>query len=951
MQRLSERDLTERLGALKIESERQLTHDAREALRLAEALVDEATVAERADYRALGLMAKGDALRNLGRHREALELLQAAGEQFLALGDEVGWARTRLGWVWSSHHLSQGAAALEAAGAAHAIFVGHGEWLWAAGLDLNTALVCFELGHHAEALRLLDRALAQYERAGQADPGLTVDVAIRSAKARANKARILTLLGGFDEGIRLFEEARDIFELHGETVSAVRAERFIASVYAGQGHYTRALRVYSKVHKLVVRAGLADTAVDVLLCMVDCYMGLNRHAEALGLAEEAAKDSQAAGSSIETARCLLYAARAHASLGHPTAASELLERAAATFEHAGLTTELGVAALERARLFLKDGQWCPAADEAERARVFFAERSLPVHQAQAELVGAWAALGLRQDHAAADLARSALQVSAERRLWPLSHAAHHVLARTAERAPAPIEPTTALDEYDLSIADLERVQGTLVPELRVEFLGDKLQVYEDGIECALRLGQPERAFGYLERAKSRALVDYLAVHPDIRRGRANRTQAVAAELARLRDEHNWFYNRLNGYSLAEPAAAQLPDAELELLRAAVAKSERAIRVLLDNAALEQPGVEELVGQPPAGAYRPTSRASRTASGAPALPALADGTVLVEYFLRPDDGVAFVIAGGELTVVPIALGVRGVRRLMNRWELCLRTAGKAFEQAEPLDALNTNARGLLQALYRGLVQPLEDRLAGSERLIVIPFGPLHAVPFHALHDGERYLLERFEVTACPSSSILQLCAERRPPADGGCVAVACSSGGRLPRVVEEAQTVSALLGGDCYTEDEATRETVMLVASGRRVVHLAAHAAARLDNPGFAHITLADGQLSMVDVCNLDLDGALVTLSACETGRTEVLGGDEVVGLSRGFLYAGASTLIQSLWRVEDAATADLMRRFYSELSGGCPPGAALRAAQRGLLEAGAQFFVWAPFQLLGSSGD
>jgi len=66
---------------------------------------------------------------------------------------------------------------------------------------------------------------------------------------------------------------------------------------------------------------------------------------------------------------------------------------------------------------------------------------------------------------------------------------------------------------------------------------------------------------------------------------------------------------------------------------------------------------------------------------------------------------------------------------------------------------------------------------------------------------------------------------------------------------------------------------------------------------------------------------------------------------------GASTLIQSLWRVEDATTADLMRRFYVELGGGCPPGAALRSAQRALLEAGAQFFVWAPFQLLGSSGD
>ncbi len=96
------------------------------------------------------------------------------------------------------------------------------------------------------------------------------------------------------------------------------------------------------------------------------------------------------------------------------------------------------------------------------------------------------------------------------------------------------------------------------------------------------------------------------------------------------------------------------------------------------------------------------------------------------------------------------------------------------------------------------------------------------------------------------------------------------------------------------------------------MHLAAHGEARLDNPTFAHLQLADGQLTTADVFNLALDGALVTLSACETGRSVVTGGDELIGLARGFLYAGAATLVQSLWRVEDGSTARLMERFYRQ---------------------------------------
>jgi CHAT domain-containing protein len=191
-------------------------------------------------------------------------------------------------------------------------------------------------------------------------------------------------------------------------------------------------------------------------------------------------------------------------------------------------------------------------------------------------------------------------------------------------------------------------------------------------------------------------------------------------------------------------------------------------------------------------------------------------------------------------------------------------------------------------------------------------------------------------------------------DQGALVVACSNGGTLPYVLEEAEAISALLPGRCLVDAEATRAAFIKAAPHYGIVHLVAHGEARLDNPTFAHLRLADGQLNPSDVFNLELDGALVTLSACETGRGVVMGGDELIGLSRGFLYAGAATVVQSLWRVEDGSTARMMEQFYQGLCAGQSRGAALRQAQRELLanpETGVHPYFWAPFQLIGASGS
>jgi CHAT domain-containing protein len=132
-----------------------------------------------------------------------------------------------------------------------------------------------------------------------------------------------------------------------------------------------------------------------------------------------------------------------------------------------------------------------------------------------------------------------------------------------------------------------------------------------------------------------------------------------------------------------------------------------------------------------------------------------------------------------------------------------------------------------------------------------------------------------------------------------------------------------------------------------VLHIATHGAFRPDNPMFSGLRLSDGWLAARDLYGMRLQAALVVLSACETGLFGQGSGDEVLGLARGFLYAGAPSLVTSLWPVHDEHTAELMAEFYTRLRQGTPVAAALREAQLALKERHPNPYYWAAFTITG----
>jgi len=264
----------------------------------------------------------------------------------------------------------------------------------------------------------------------------------------------------------------------------------------------------------------------------------------------------------------------------------------------------------------------------------------------------------------------------------------------------------------------------------------------------------------------------------------------------------------------------------------------------------------------------------------------------------------------------------------------------------LSSLTQKINVHLRQLHDLLIRPLE-RILEQRRLIVVPHGNLHYLPFHALHNGDEYLIDRCEVSVAPSAATFQECLQRGTRRLQRALLVGVADE-QAPRIVDEIETLKQVFpGATTLIQDAATSEALRRNSAGVDLLHLACHGQFRSDNPLFSALRLADGSFTVRDAYGLKLDNALVTLSACETGANVVAPGDELIGLARGFFSAGARSVLLSLWMVDDETTEQMMVDFYEETMRGSSLSASLRAAQLRMLKERPHPFFWSPFVLVG----
>ena len=323
-------------------------------------------------------------------------------------------------------------------------------------------------------------------------------------------------------------------------------------------------------------------------------------------------------------------------------------------------------------------------------------------------------------------------------------------------------------------------------------------------------------------------------------------------------------------------------------------------------------------------------------------------VVVAYHALPDRLVAWVLSseGVREATLPVAVKRADLARLVDAYRDALINLKPAMDVGDKIGTL--------------LLAPLD--IPAGKRIIIVPHGPLHYLPFQALRLDGQYLIERNPISIAPSISIAARLAERTPTVAAQLVAFGNPTinpdvADPLPGAEREVHALSQQFpGATLFFKEQANKTNFQGSAPTARLLHVAAHAVADTLDPLHSKVLLADenGQpnyLEAKDVMGMDLKGtALIALSACESGLGRVEDGDEVLGFTRSFLSAGTSTLLASLWPVSDAATETLMTTLYDDLAKGEQVQDAMRDAQRAVLAnpETAHPFFWAPFNLIGN---
>jgi CHAT domain-containing protein/Tfp pilus assembly protein PilF len=892
-------------------------------------------IAERVgDYRtagnAVGVLASLYADR--GELRKSAELYARAAEIRSLTGDDRGAAadRNNLGLV------SQGLGDLEQARRAFSEALASNR---SAGRTEPAAVNLINLGNLASLEGEYPQAAIHYREA----LGL-----YRRLENRVGRAAVLHDLGllelqrgAYRAALSNLSQALTIYRLTGPIIDEVAVRRDIATAHAAMGSLQGALNQLGRAERLATSASDPRLLAQLALAHADLAVQFNAFPEAERQYGRAVQLSRRSGDRRG-------AADAERGLGLLLLLRDDNPRAQARLELALRAAEVAGDARSIALTRLLLGYAQMQRGDTGGARGSLTRAGMQLH-----------ALGDRPSEAAALGTLAALEQQGG---VPL--AAESLYRRGLDLLPTGLAPTVswqlragladalqsrggrdeATQELRLAAREIDRISGTLpLEERRAAFLADKWDVYVQLALGEFARGQTDAAFEASEQLRARQLLDLLARgRIAVDEGPEGLVDTLAAREQDLRRHIGALTRALEGQGAAT-AGLRGPlstDSASGAVREALARAQDVYAALLLQIREARPEYATLV----AGAIAPVRAV---------MAQLAPDEALLEYLVGDSASVVFVVTRD--TVAAIELGVA-------RHELAMLVDFSRSVLTRPVRGSTSGWRAPLRRLYGYLIEPVEASglLVGKHGLVVAPHAELHYAPFAALLGPREYVIQRYRLTYTPSGSVWLRLHDRAPPVGSGVLALAPRVD-VLPGSAAEVAAIGRLYGTDArvLVGAHASKRALRDAAAGQSIIHFATYGVLNKDNPLFSFVELSpqggdDGRLEVHEVFGLRLRARLVVLSACRTALgagalADVPAGDDWVGLVQGFLYAGASNVMATLWPVQDRATADLMTRFYTALRAGRPEAEALAEAQRGMLRnpRTAHPFYWAGFTLSG----
>ncbi|HJZ71678.1 MAG TPA: CHAT domain-containing tetratricopeptide repeat protein [Vicinamibacterales bacterium] len=876
--------------------------------------------------RARALRAQGHIQSLGGRYRAALARYAEAARTFTSIGAEIEVAITDSGSLQPLIYCGEYEEAFARAARARTVFERHGDQRRLARLESNAGNIYFRQDRFEEALVCYQSSLAGLRESG---PPADVAVALR------NLATCLISLSRFDEALRVYEDAREYCEREQMPLMQAEADYNIGYLYFVRGDYQRALDLYAAAREICARVG---DRYHHALCDLDeaeLNLELNDFPAAVQMARRAVATFRRLRLQYERGKGKVFLAIASGQLGDTHASQRTFARARSLFVREQNRAWPSLIDLYQAAVFLKMGHPAEARRLAAEARRTFTRLSMPAKAALADVL--MARIALDSGHRARALA---LSLSAVRRVdavqapavgWQAAlmlGATHEALGHTADAYAAYRSARRLLEELR------SHLRGD---ELKITFLSDKLAVYEGLVTMALEdeasLSRADTALTYIEEAKSRSFADLIAFRATELPAREPGGERAAAGVREARQQLHGYDHQIERETTGQR--------NVDLARLARLRKDASLREaqLADRLRALQTVDAELadlhgVGEIDVAAIRA---------------ALPPGVQILEYFIGRGTIRACIVSRDQIEIRDIGTegAVAGIVHLL-RFQLgkfrlhtdYLRTFGRVLT-----DATTSH----LERLHRLLIAPVRPLLTGRH-LVVIPHGVLHYVPFHALQEDGVALIDQFAMSYAPSARVHYLCSKRpRAALDRSLV---LGVGDTLaPLISREVKHVASVLPNvQVGLAADATSAHLRSEAAARsRVVHIATHGFFRREQPMLSAIRLSDGDLTVADVYRLRLSADLVTLSGCGTGLNVVSGGDELVGLTRGFLHAGARAVMVSLWDVHDESAAEFMGEFYRRYVRGGGPAAALAGAMKAARQERPHPYYWAPFGLVGDA--
>jgi CHAT domain-containing protein/predicted negative regulator of RcsB-dependent stress response len=491
----------------------------------------------------------------------------------------------------------------------------------------------------------------------------------------------------------------------------------------------------------------------------------------------------------------------------------------------------------------------------------------------------------------------------------------------------------AIVAFRKAVNVLERIRGNLtIDELKSTFFGSKREVYDRLINLLQKNGQMEDAFSVSEQDRARAFYDQLANRKIDFRG------SLPGDLVSKEQQKRMEMQKLAGLIRKSEASDTANDlrlrSEIKNLKKELENDQSEYENILKSLKLNNPSYSEMVSPQPVSISDLQKK-------------LDPYSASLVYWISDNRIIMWLVNSTGVTGASVNIDSRSLSHLV--------------EQTR--NAIESNSTELsdsgLKQLYQYLIQPFEERLSGIKNLIVIPNGALHFIPFQALRDlNGVYLVEQFNIIYAPSAGIYILCHDR-PVVKGsefmGLALADVSLSGRqgLPGTADELKKILTLFPkGLSAFGSECTETFAKKNAARYDFIHFATHGSYNFNQPLYSCLLFPqgpddDGRLNVYEVLEMKLNAKLVTLSACETGLGNIDQGDELIGLSRSFLFAGSSAVIVSLWAVADYPTSMLMSSFYSYLKTHSAEEA-LTLAQRDILKVYPQPLYWSPFILIGN---